>query len=201
MCWCFTSSEVQKFLALEREGNHSHFYLSLVFVPQDVERRQSNASGLDPICRRHFNRLAWTLNTLYIWKQQWTLQMSIAAKHIVKCDFPSIQVLFDQFAMAPSLLHGGAVLQVLLQSLILPWHQYSTLSYYKSVISCLYDSHFLSWALSVYSQTFSDFLQISRWEEKKNLITCKYQWMKHLSHSKFWRCKDNPGILLTSLKF
>lgn len=61
MCWYFTGSEVQKFLALEKEDNHSHFHLSLVVLPQDVERRKgkwgSNTSGLEQKCRRQFKRL------------------------------------------------------------------------------------------------------------------------------------------------
>lgn len=148
MCWFFTSSDVQKFLALETEDNHSHFYLILVFVPQDVKRRKSkwgsNTSDLDQKCGRRFKRLIGSLNILYISELQWPLQVSIAANSILKCDFTSIQVLFDQFAMTSSFLHGDVVLRVLLQRLIPICHQQSTLCCCKSAISQLYDSHFLS---------------------------------------------------------
>lgn len=32
--------QVQKFLAMEKEENCDHFYLSFVFLPQDVEKKK-----------------------------------------------------------------------------------------------------------------------------------------------------------------
>lgn len=45
--------QVQRFLALEKEENCDHFYLSLVFLPQDVKREKVSGEVTQVTCNRN----------------------------------------------------------------------------------------------------------------------------------------------------